>query len=364
MENTRPINKILSTYHYWCDYLNKLRNEGRQAGISSEDKKEIRRQKINIIGSFITAAGVTGFCVICILLFLSVILYGTKNSAEEEKTSKEIEVSKIIAEYPEIYNRVRYEHGDIYLLSKNIAEGFKTKEEKILAVYQYIRERVQYIEDGLPKPIFYFPDETLEQGKGNSKEQAVLAASLLYFMSIGSEVVLADGKTYLCINDANGKLYKDAIKQLVEENFIFFEDYLTVEKSDPEILIVPKRLDGLNLFVGFNAKYPIDIITIKKNATIDDKCSKTKTASGVIECKYAYGDKITLTADEHPLVEVLITISTHRNEIIKMMPPTDVSGNMVVHLDFTNKNIKALSGTAPFDETNSTRLPIIPEMLW
>ena len=364
MKENKYITQAIEGYRYWQGRLALLRKEARQEGLSRDEKKEINRQKRNIIGSVITTIGVAGFCFVSLLSFLSVILYEKNSMKLPEKTTRELEIIKFKDEYPEIYNRVRYEHGDMYLLSKDISEYLETTEEKILAVYQYVRERVQYLNDSLPKPMFFFPDETLAEKKGNSKEQAVLAASLLYFMNIETQLILDGTKTYLCVENANSDAYKNAITKLVEENYIFFEDYLTVERKKPEMLIIPERLDGLNVFIGFDSKYPIDIIAIGEDIVVNEKCSRKKVTSGVIECSFNYGDKITLIADEHPLVEVLITISTHRNEIIKMMPQTDKNGQMDIYLDFTNKNIKALSGNVAFNEEKHIRLPIIPELLW
>ncbi len=360
----------LGTYNFrsFIAHLDAIKAESKQ--LTKADKKALLRLRLKIVTSLLLGCTVIAFCLTFMLALIFVIIMdheSDKRGAGKSTPGKSQESSRadylaFIDRHPEIYSRIRYRHGRIYALAKAFKDRFEEVEEIALSLNVYLRNNIAYLDDATPKQLFNFPDETLGDAQGTSQEISILAAALLYHMQIPCELIEADGHTFLYIPDASPKRYREAMADLLQDNFILLVRQLTVSKVLPARMALPERLIGPTVTLDIACGEPINIIARDRNDKMKMMCTKYKFKDASFNCRFDAGDKIGFEARGDKLVEVAVSISIDKESLLELIP--DGGSTSGVYLDFTNRFIKGLSGRKPFkDKAVTKRYSVLPGVL-
>ena len=366
MENFIKLIRQIVSIKPLLQHLKDLKEKSKESGLGPERKKKIFHQRLRILASIVltgTAISIGFF----IMMSFSVYLYKTSKILENLKNDRPDLLTninpykQIVMDHPKIYNRVFFKHAGIYALARDLTDHLETKEKKLLKIYLYIKDKVQLIDDDLPKSIFYFPDEVLEEEEGNSREASILAASMLCDIGIGSQLIEAGKNMSLKISGIDTTRYKEAMEELLENDYVLFAQDFIINSSAPMVMKIPDRLTGLDLNVTVFAKHPIMYEIIGTNQEKKESYSRDKLTIETLQCRFEMNDSIRVSTTEYPIVEASVSFSIHKSGIIKMAPQSKESDGTDINLSFINNSILSFLGATPYQTSNVNIYPIMPK---
>lgn len=357
-------------YHFgsWVDHLNRLKQQSHES-LDEKDRLVILRQKTRIISSLLIGSFAIVFCAVILCWFASIILRDNRTQKAPilsgvipEDTGKIVRVNleQFEEENIKIYSRIKSKSPLLYALAKDISEGKITREEKIIATYLYLHEKISTLRDDLPKPLFYFPEEVLEEQQGSCSEIAVLASAIFYYMGIETELVESEERLGICITDVDILAYQAALKRFLPEHVVLFGDKSTVSKNFPIKFELPDRFSNLALRTDINASNPVDIWLIGKNETDAQKDNRfIGIKNSTFDIQYQPGSALIISTKAQRAVELIIKIIVQR-ETIKELLEQDMEGKSRIYYDFGGDMVASLSGKNPFQGKNIKVYPSIP----
>lgn len=352
-----------------ASHLKGLKKQSRKKSISVQEQKDITKQRRRILFSLFTGIFVLLVCLMCLFALGSIWLKDAKRlerMAELHAGKNEVEklYANLVAENYKIYNRIRYDNKFIYSLAKSLSAETRSIEEVALKTYVYLRNTVTYIDDNLPKPIFYFPDETFDEKTGNSKEIAILAASLFYYMQIECELIEdGSGHTYLRINNTDRQKYRNAMEKILEPEFLLLKYPITAIADIDREFTIPEHLIGPNLNIYILASELINFVSVHPDQSVNPECSVYSTQHAKLSCTFNQGDVIQLITTSRPIADCTITVSIDRDDLLELIPNADSKGDTDIYMDFTNQHITGLSGKKPYIGNEKIRYPVKPKLL-
>lgn len=337
--------------------MNRLKEQSRLTENEAE-RVELLKQKAKIISYLIAGSLAIVFCLVLIVWFASIIIKdnrtqndqkSTHNVGSSEQSQENINLEQFIQDNIRVYSRITSKSPIIYALAKDIAAEKNTPEEKILATFLYVQENISKIKDDLPKPIFFFPEETLEEKKGNSSEIAILASAILYNMDIACELIEYEDRMGIRFKDIDTEVYATALNKYLPDKLSLSQEKTVMSQNYPIKIELPDKFAGLSLMINIGANNPIDVLLIDQNNTDSNKSNYySGIKNGFFKIQYKIGSVLALSTKVPKRVELDIKIMIQRETILDFLPKAREKKRIDIYYDFASDPIASLTGKNPF----------------